>query len=152
MTISLRAVTVDNWEDCIALRVRADQEVYVDSNLYCIAEAYIEPRWTPLAIYAEETMVGLVVSGGVESGVYVIHHLMIDRQHQRQGYGAAALREVVRRLRALLDCRAIALSYWSGNPAARLYEALGFAHTGERWGEEPVMQLATAPGEEGWPD
>ncbi len=145
MVVSLCAVTADNWEDCIALRVRADQEVYVDSNLYCIAEAYIEPRWTPLTIYTGGTMVGLVVSGAGDAGVYVIHHLMIDREHQRQGYGAAALREVVRRLRALPDCRAIALSYWPGNPAARLYEALGFAHTGERWGEEPVMQLSTVP-------
>lgn len=34
-----------------------------------------------------------------------------------------------------------AVSYWPGNPAVKLYESLGFEHTGEKWGDEPVMEL-----------
>jgi ribosomal protein S18 acetylase RimI-like enzyme len=37
--------------------------------------------------------------------------------------------------------RRIVLGYWPGNPAVKLYESLGFEHTGAKWGDEPMMRL-----------
>lgn len=36
---------------------------YVASNVLSLAQAYAERWWTPLAIYAGETMVGVVLHG-----------------------------------------------------------------------------------------
>jgi len=141
-TVSLRPLTKDSWTECSGLRVAEDQADFVDSNLYCIAECAVEPHWQPMTISSGETMVGFVVFGLVEGGSGVIHHLMIDREHQGQGYGHAAMLEVIQRLQSLPACSSIELSYWPGNPAERLYERLGFEHTGEEWDEEPVMRLA----------
>lgn len=140
MNVVLRELTKDNWKECAELQVREDQEVYVDTNLYCIAEASFEPQWRPFAAYHEETMVGMVVYGVVSDGTGVIHHLMIAGPHQRRGYGRAVLLETLERLRSV-GCREVRLSYWPGNPAARLYESVGFEHTGEEWDGEPVMAL-----------
>ena len=138
--IRLAELTPENWEECTDLRVSDDQQDNVDTNLYCIAEAKIEPRWNPLAVYAGREMVGMVVFGKIAEGVYEIHHLMIDQNHQGKGYAKAAMREIMRLLEARPDCRQIKLSYWPGNPAVHLYETLGFEHTGETWREEePVM-------------
>lgn len=141
--VTLADLTPDNWEECIDLRISDDQEDNVDTNLYCIAEAKVEPRWDPRAVYAGREMVGMVVYGEISEGTYEVHHLMIGQDHQGKGYGKAAMREVIGLLGARRDCRQIKLSYWPGNPAVHLYESLGFGHTGETWrGEEPVMALS----------
>jgi diamine N-acetyltransferase len=139
--VSLRALTPENWDACIALRVREDQQELVDSNVYCIAECVVQPHLRPAAIYAGEVMVGLVVSGMVTGDRGLIHHLMIDGRHQGHGYGEATLRETIRALREQHDCRVVELSYWPGNPAVRLYERLGFVPTGEVRDGEPMMEL-----------
>lgn len=143
MTVALQELTSANWEECSELRVREDQADNVDSNLYCIAESRFETHWELVAIHAGQTMVGLVVFGDVGDGACVIHHLMIDHRYQGRGYGRAAMLEVIHRLNSRSDCRSIELSYWPGNPAARMYERLGFEHTGELWDDEPVMRLVT---------
>ncbi|MGI8963187.1 MAG: GNAT family N-acetyltransferase [Thermomicrobiales bacterium] len=139
--VALQFLTSANWTECTELRVAEDQADYVDTNLYCIAECAVEPQWQPMTIYSGETMVGFVVFGLVEGGSGVIHHLMIDREHQGKGYGHAAMLEVIQCLQSLPACSHIELSYWPGNPGVRLYERLGFEHTGEEWDEEPVMRL-----------
>jgi diamine N-acetyltransferase len=86
-------------------------------------------------------MVGIVVFGTLGGGNGVIHHLMIDRDHQGRGYGHAAMLDVIEWFRAQPTRRHVRLSYWPGNPAARLDERLGFERTGEYWDDEPVMRL-----------
>ncbi len=140
-TVSLRPLTKDNWPECSGLRVAEDQRDFVDSNLYCIAECAVEPQWQPRTIHAGDTMVGFVVFGILDERTGAVHHLMIDREHQGRGYGHAAMLEVIRWFQTQPTCRHVQLSYWPGNPAVRLYERLGFEHTGEVWDDEPVMRL-----------
>lgn len=47
----------------IGTKVTPEQEDFVAPNLYSIAEAYVEPSWTPLAIYAGEELVGFSMFG-----------------------------------------------------------------------------------------
>ena len=63
--ITLREINGQNWRDCAKLRVAPDQKPYVSSNVYSLLQASYdrESRWTPLAIYNEETMVGFVMYG-----------------------------------------------------------------------------------------
>jgi hypothetical protein len=42
MAVSLRAITKDNFQECVRLRVREDQK-FVATNAYSIAQSKIEP-------------------------------------------------------------------------------------------------------------
>jgi diamine N-acetyltransferase len=59
---------------------------------------------------------------------------MIDRKFQRQGYGQAAILEVMRRLKLHPEVELIATSYKRGNEtAAKLYRCLGFVDWNIEW-------------------
>jgi diamine N-acetyltransferase len=67
---------------------------------------------------------------------------MVDEQHQGQGYGRAAMQEVISRLKATPDCTEIKISFVPENSVAeRLYRSLGFQHTGLVIDGETVLRL-----------
>lgn len=140
--IILRDLIPQNWHNCIRLRPSPDQEAFIESNLYSIAQSKVETYWVPQAIYANTTMVGFVMYGKIAEGEYEIGRIMIDQHFQRKGYARDAMQLVIERLRALPDCMVIKLSHVPGNAAAAgLYTSLGFTYTGEFWDDEPVLQL-----------
>jgi hypothetical protein len=57
-TISLRAVTTENLYAIVKLEVAEAQKQFVAPNVYSMAEAALEPKAWPRAIYADETPVG----------------------------------------------------------------------------------------------
>ena len=127
--VSLRPITVENWQRCIELKVKEEQVDFLPSNLYSIAEAQYYPQAVPQGIYDEQdVMVGFVLYGvDVESGKWKVFRLMIDQAHQGKGYGRAAMEQVIERLRGKPDCAEILIAYKVENHAARrLYESLGF--------------------------
>ncbi len=140
--VTLCAITAENWLDCIRLKPSAEQmsRHYVADNTLSLAQAYAEPWWTPLAVYAGTTIVGFVMYGrwphGVQSelwgetlkpGIDYIARMMIDERYQGRGFGTAALAEVIAKIKAQGECRAIELDYDRGNVAAdRLYTGYGF--------------------------
>lgn len=134
--VALRPITRENLRACLALRVAEDQAPYVAPNVQSLAEAYANEKLTPLAIYRgdvwcrepgpEDPMVGFVMYQ-VWDEVGFIMRLMVDAEHQRQGYGRAAMVEVVRRLKLTPQVMRIATSYVPANVAAeQLYTGLGF--------------------------
>lgn len=65
--VTLREISVDNFEECLSLSVAEDQKKHIASNAYSLAEAYAlsrEGRDVPLpyAIYAHGQMVGFVLT------------------------------------------------------------------------------------------
>ncbi len=134
--VHLRRVNNDNVLECVSLQVADEQKQFVASNAQSLAQASVNPALVPLAIYDSAArgfefsppvpMIGLMVYE-LAGGVGFILRLMIDRQHQGQGYGKAAMREVIRRLRLTPEVEMIATSYKRENAAAaQLYESLGF--------------------------
>ena len=97
MSLSFRAITKDNFNACLRLKVRDDQK-YVASNVYSIAQSKTEPKYIPMAIYNDETMVGFVMYelDYKEKELYLCR-FMIDEQHQHMGYGKGALDILKRR-------------------------------------------------------
>lgn len=142
MEITLRSITAENWLECIRLKPTAEQvsRHYVADNTLSLAQAYAEPWWRPLAVYAGATMVGFVMYGrwphGVQSelwgetlkpGVDYIARMMIDEHYQGRGYASTALAEVIAQIMAQGECRAVELDYDRDNvAAARLYTGFGF--------------------------
>ena len=49
--VELAAVTKDNWRAVCALRVSADQEQFVSSNVESLAEASVRPEAKPFAVH-----------------------------------------------------------------------------------------------------
>lgn len=133
MAISLREITMENFHDCIHLELEDAQRNYVASNMYSLAEAKADGVSVPLAIYDGDTMVGFIMYDYNEGEqVGYISRLMVDRRHQRKGYGRYAMNQVIDRLRAYKDRKYIQTSYAPENAAAgKLYESLGFVKTGE---------------------
>jgi hypothetical protein len=50
-TVTLQPITSDNMLECTGLRPSAEQQKrgYVAENVFSLAQAYVEPWWTPLA-------------------------------------------------------------------------------------------------------
>jgi len=140
--VHLRRITLDNYKECINLRLHGSQIEFIATNAESLADAYVNPTLVPLAIYdaslrgadpPEGSMIGFIMYE-IATGVGFIERLMIDKSHQRKGYGKAAMLEVIRRLRLHPDVEMIATSYQPGNEAAEnLYRSIGFIDWDEEW-------------------
>ncbi len=145
-SISLQPITRDNFRACVRLKVAEQQQNFVADNITSIAQAYVEPSWTPLAIYADDTLVGFAMYGrDTDTGFDWIIRLMIDAQQQGKGYGRLAMHALLARIQAQPDCHEIYISYEPTNEvAARLYASLGFEPTGVIEDGEAVARLTKA--------
>jgi diamine N-acetyltransferase len=133
--VHLRRVTPATAAECRALRVDPSQERFIATNAKSLAQAERNPDLVPLAIYEAAArgypqpstpMIGFVMYE-VDVGVGSILRLMIDRAHQRQGYGRAALREVIRRLQLHPDVEMVITSHRHDNTVvAALFHSEGF--------------------------
>jgi diamine N-acetyltransferase len=140
--VHLRRITLDNYKECINLRLHESQIGLVATNAESLAEAYVDSNLVPLAIYdaslrgadpPEGSMIGFVMYE-IATGVGFILRLMIDKSHQREGYGKATMLAVIRRLRLHPDVEMIATSHQRDNEAAgNLYRGLGFTEWDEEW-------------------
>ena len=129
MSISLRSITRENWQQCVALQLGKGQESFVAPNVFSLAQSKFEPARVPLAIYTGETMVGFIMYNNqpLGDGSYRISRLMIDQGHQGKGYGRMAVVEVIERMRQIPECTEILVEYSPENVvAAHLYTSLGF--------------------------
>jgi diamine N-acetyltransferase len=141
--ITFRPVTRENFSAVIELTVTPEQVDFVSPNLYSLAEAAIEPSWTPLAIYAGDDLVGFALFGrDDETGNWWIMRYMIDVQHQSRGHGTDALPKLIDLMVERHGCGEIFLGYEPSNDVAEhLYARMGFVPTGEMVGSEIVARL-----------
>jgi diamine N-acetyltransferase len=142
MSVSLREITPENFNECVNLKVGEAQKTFVASNVYSIAQSKIYPTHLPFAVYNDDEMVGFVMYGlDTDDNRFYLGRLMIDEKHQGKGYGRAVTLEVIERLKQNEDCKEIYLSFAPENTnAEKLYESIGFERTGELNGSEIVMR------------
>ena len=144
MTVTLRPLTRDNLWAVVDLKLHPGQEGFVADNIDSIANAYVEPTFVPLGVYAGDELVGFAMYGQhPDTGAWWVIRLMIDREHQGKGYGRAAMEAVIAhdgrpgRLRGDRDQLRPANAV-----AAGLYASLGFRPTGEIEDGEPLLRAA----------
>ncbi len=159
MNITLRDVTKENWQACVGLRLAPEQEGFVASNAYSLAESKFMPTFVPQAIYAratpeaDEILVGFAMYGYYPDGVpplglrHWIFRLMIAHERQGHGYGTAAMRAIIARLEADPACDDVLIGYEPDNMVARaLYARLGFVEQGTTpWGELYARRATPTP-------
>jgi diamine N-acetyltransferase len=79
-------------------------------------------------------------------GPYFLWRLLIDRHHQRRGYGTATLDAIVDYLRGRPGADVLWTSCGQGDGSPQsFYERYGFVATGEVKSEEVVLRLGLAP-------
>lgn len=143
MEVTLAVVDRSNFEKCIRLRLDPSQTDFTPPVVYSLAEAKVDASCVPLAIEAGGAVVGFAMyqrdpeAPALAPATYWIMRFMIDAEHQRRGYGRAALGLLLERLKALPDCTGAALSYHPDNGVAKsFYAGFGFVEDGPvPWGE-----------------
>ena len=143
MTVTLRPITRDNLWAVVDLKPHPGQEESVADNIDSIANAYVEPTFVPLAVYAGDELVGFAMYGQhPETGAWWVIRLMIDGKYQGKGYGRAAMEAVIAMMAERVGCEEIVTSFVPANAvAAELYASLGFHPTGEIEDGEPLVRL-----------
>ncbi len=147
MGITLQPVTAKNWRELIKLKVREDQNHFVASNLFSIAEAQFGEDFEghywemyPFGIYDEETPVGFLMYGcnfSHPTQQVFIYRLMVDAKYQGKGYGRWGMEKMMEIFRADGRIKVVGISYEPDNDVARkLYASLGFVETGRILFEE----------------
>jgi diamine N-acetyltransferase len=145
--VRLAEVTADNWEAVADLEVAPEQEDLVASNVYSLAEARFDPDACPRAIYTGKRVVGFLMydvsrtrGKSLKASIY---RFMIDRRHQRKGYGRAALSNALDEIRAIPGIKKVSISYMPNNPVAKpFYGSFGFVEVGLDEDGEMIAELA----------
>lgn len=130
--VQLKPITVDDWKSVVALKLAPEQHDFVPSNLYSIAEAQFYPEAHSRAVYnRDEVLVGYALYGrDVFTGKWKVFRMMIDAQHQGQGYGKATMDSIIQQIASKPDGNQILICYKEeNNIARRLYTGLGFVPT-----------------------
>jgi diamine N-acetyltransferase len=140
VTITLREITDENAASVSAVRTTIDQQRFVSTVTDSLAEAAEYPQANPWwrAVYAGEQPVGFVMlSWDVEpqppeiNGPWFLWKLLIDQQHQGNGYGQEVVRQVVQLVREQGGTELLT-SYVPGDGGpGGFYARLGFVPTGE---------------------
>ena len=144
----------------LGLRLKPGQDRFVASVEESLEEAVVDTRGCPRmwSAYDNEQLVGFVmISDGIPAerlatdddliGPYYLWRLLIDERHQHQGYGTAALDQVVDYLRSRPGADILWTSAGQGEGSPQpFYERYGFVPTGDMMEGEVVLRLDLTSG------
>ena len=155
VTITLREITEDNAESVLALRTTPDQERFVSTVRYSIAEAADNPQGNPWfrAVYADDQPVGFVMlSWDVEpqppdiNGPWFLWKLLIDQRHQGKGYGQEVVRQIVELVRGEGGTNLLTSHVPGEGGPAGFYAKLGFVPRGDLDPDGEIILRLVVPG------
>lgn len=144
--ITLQKVDDSNFIPCFNLELNDWQKEFVSHPIRSLAQAYVYyKQCTPFAVFSGDEVVGYVmVIYDYDEETYNIWHLMVDRRHQRKGFGRATMELVLEYIRTkpFGSSNCVLLTVNPQNTAAyALYRALGFAATGRLDEDEVELGL-----------
>lgn len=140
--VTLREINEENWLAAARMEYGPGQGRFVGDALEILARAYVyrSDHARALAVYAEETPVGLLLVRDLweEPACYDLQELLIDKRCQNRGYAQAALNILLEELRKERKFPRVDLCVHKEDaPAIHVYEKLGFTDTGYRDPEAP---------------
>jgi diamine N-acetyltransferase len=144
--VRLTTITYDMLRKVTALKVKPSQEGFVAPNALSIAEAYFVPDHWFRAITVEGAIVGFVMlHTKIEDECVYLWRFMVDAPAQGEGYGKAAIREVLREIQTWPGVNGLRLSFVRGEGGPEhFYRALGFRLTGREVDGETEAELKFA--------
>ncbi|MCK0138493.1 GNAT family N-acetyltransferase [Aliiroseovarius sp. F47248L] len=147
-----RTLTRKTLQPLASLNVGSDQTTFVAPNLMTMAQSIFEPGSEMFGIWEHDTPVGFLAivdmshpeaeldEGDDPDGIY-IWRLMVDRAHQGQGYGLAALEFAKGIAREKGRSNVVTSVVDVPGGALLLYEAFGFKKTGRIVDDEVELIL-----------
>lgn len=143
VNVELREVTKESWPEVMNLAFKLEQGGLVAPNFYRVREFKAEPTFVQLAIFHKEEVVGFAMYGlDPDDGKYWIYRLMIDIDHQRKGFGKAAIIKLIDMMSEIPGCDEIFVGYRPENFVAHaLYMSAGFKRTGQMLQGEYIARL-----------
>lgn len=132
--INFRAITEDNFDVIVRMK-RPDDEHFVASNAYSLAQAWLyrdAGDVYPFAIYNDDDPVGfMMLDEDLDEKCLIIWRIMFPVENQFKGYGTAAIREIIRLAKESGKYDFMLLGCDPENHAAEhVYRKLGFTPTG----------------------
>ncbi len=144
MALILKEVNDSNWRECSDLHLSKEEQKYISTNVYALAEWKFETESIFRAIYSNNELVGMLayyLHDGEHGYFYWLYHLMIEAKFQGKGYGEAAVRMAVEETHQL-GITEIRTMYTPGNIRAQnLYKKLGFEKIGTLDGGDIFLRL-----------
>ena len=132
--IALRAVTRETYEAVCDLDTAPDQQDFVSTNMWSLVESHYNPHYVARAIVAGDAPVGFIMwvpDDDAAPRSVSIWRLMIDKAHQKKGYGRRALERALEEIRRGPAIERIEICYSPANDVARkLYADIGFREVG----------------------
>ena len=132
--INFRAITEDNFDAIIRMK-RPDDEHFVASNAYSLAQAWLyrdNGDVYPFAIYDDDQPVGfMMLDEDLDERCLIIWRIMFPEENRFKGYGTAAIRRIIDLARESGKYDFLLISYDPENKVAEhVYKKLGFRPTG----------------------
>jgi len=166
--IELKKISIldKNMQECIALAVTPEQEDFVASNVYSLAEAYDTNKTfakkgsgdiaVPYAVYQDGKMVGFAMYGyfepdddgdedaySTDENFYYFWRLLIDKKHQGKGIGREVVKQVMAEIKTKPcgEASCCYVSYVPTNVASKTtFMSYGFEEDGRVIGGEAVAR------------
>lgn len=142
MDLRIREVTTDNWRSVVALSVSEQQNQFIESNAFSLAESKFEDNGISVGLYDGETLVGYGMYGwhSISNQSAWLDRFMIDYHFQGNGYAKRFLPLLIQHIQGRYGCKKVYLSVHPDNKRAiKLYEDFGFRLTGEVDDAGPVV-------------
>ncbi|MEG2195153.1 MAG: GNAT family N-acetyltransferase [Terrisporobacter sp.] len=136
MDICFKLVNKENIECILNLKIKDNQEGFIESVEECLKEAEELSLWKPVGIYDGHNLIGFAMYGYWESegtcGRVWLDRFLIDEKFQGKGYSKPVLKELIKEIHDFYNCDEIYLSLYDDNFVAKsIYEGLGFKFNGE---------------------
>lgn len=140
--VKLIDVTAANWEQVCCLNPGKEGREFVASNSFSIAQSVFESGWVIKAIQKGNALIGFAMYGFCEElDGYELCRFMLDWRYQGNGYGKAALQQILQEMFHRYGCDKIYLSTSPNNSKGRhVYESAGFVKTGATCGEDDDLE------------
>lgn len=142
IVISFVSINKDNYENVLKLEVADNQRQFVAPNVRSLADCYYyrnEGDVFPYAIQDGDEVVGFILLDlDAAEKEYMIWRMMIDRHHQRKGYGKQTIQKVIEMAKNEEGYTTLIADYVKGNEVmGELLRLLGFVdHSfNEEWNE-----------------
>ena len=140
--VTIRKINPEGYVTDLAVSSEQKHFVHSAERMLVDVKEDAELHASLFEILADELPVGLVYYADLpELNVYNLCQFFIDKRYQGRGYGKAALLLVLEKMREEGRYNRVSVTYQERNVAAmRLYESVGFVHTGAEFEGDKDME------------
>ncbi|WP_197072275.1 GNAT family N-acetyltransferase [Clostridium culturomicium] len=134
MNVTFKDIDNENLDKVNALKIKRNQEGFIESVDECLKEASICKEWHPVAIYNHDKVIGFAMYGSFGPNRHTwIDRILIDEKHQNKGFGKAAMKKLIKVVSQTYNVDTLYLSIVEENKVAyKLYTSIGFKDMNEK--------------------